>query len=189
MPQAAERHKGDASGIASVDELDQYIRLIGKIDLGIEANETDMNVQLTEIKRSHQAQHAELAAQRSILLAQVQAYVTMHREEVLGAKAKTRKLNFGQVGWRKLPDRIEGLPGKGSDEMERLCAAVDRLKETRPEPFGEITIHTDRYLMRSDVKKLGDGDLSQIGLNRQAGADEFFVQADKEKLREVENVG
>lgn len=183
----AMRHKGDQSGISGTDELDQMVRFIGRLDLAIEANETEMNVRIQQAKQAALECHQGLAAQRSDLLVRVQAYVAAHREEVLKGKAKTRKFNFGTLGWRKLPDKIAGVPQRGTHDMDVLVEALKMLVPTNPETLGTVTIHTERYLMKSDLKKLADEDLVTLGLLREHGSDEFFVDTDKSKLREVES--
>jgi len=180
------RHKGDQSAIRSVEELDDLIRQIGVIDLAIEAVDADFNVALQELKNKAIDDKRELAAGRNELLVRVQAYTEAHRAELLKDK-KTMRLNFGQVGWRKLPDKILGMPGKGSEEMEGLVIAIEAATPFDSFAFGEITIHTERYVMKSDLNKLDVPALEAIGLKRMVGDDEFFVQPDKEKLREYED--
>jgi hypothetical protein len=103
-------------------------------------------------------------------------------------KKKSRTFNFGKIGYRKSPDAIT-LPKKGTDEMEALC---DRIEEQqtgqKAHVFMEVMIRTQNYVLKSDLSGLEDEDFDAIGVKHAPGNDVFFVQPDREKLAEVENI-
>jgi phage host-nuclease inhibitor protein Gam len=181
------RHKGDQSGISSVAELDHHIRLIGRLDIAIDDNHNNLDVQIQQVKKEFLAREEMLRAQRTVLLSSVQAYVHENKDKVLQGK-KSRQLNFGKVGWRKLPDRIE-LPDKGSNAMQALIEHIETQQDLNPETFGAVQIRTERWVERGQVKALADEDLGLIGLTRVKGPDEIFVQPDRVKVAEMDGGG
>lgn len=178
------RHKGDNVGISSLDELEDAILEIGALDRDMRANSDQMNARLDEIKAEHKTKHDELGEERYGLLLRVQAYVEPRREALLGRK-KTRRVNFGKFGWRKLPDRID-VPKRKSEQMDELVGMLASLRAAEPDVFGDISIYTDQWVTAADLKKLSDEDLGRIGLTRKKGPDEFFVEPDEEKLEAAE---
>ncbi len=189
MQSAAARHKGDQSAIRNQEELDDYIRKIGLVDLQIEAIEADYNVALQQLKNRFLAEQQQVAADRNELLVRVQAYITMHREELLKKDAKTIRLNFGKAGWRKLKDKILGVPKPGTPEMEDLCRRIEIARAMKPADMGRrITVRLMHYVLKHDLTPLTGDELRTIKLTREAGPDEFFVEADREKLRETESM-
>jgi len=106
------RHRGEQGGITCIEDLEAHLRLIGRLDLAIEANETEYNIEKQRLKDRYAKRKAELADERQPLLAAVETYVTAHRDELLGKK-KAVKLDFGQVGWRKAKDEIPEFLRRG----------------------------------------------------------------------------
>jgi phage host-nuclease inhibitor protein Gam len=171
------------SGIESMEDLDGVIRLIGRIDLALDADENELNVKLQALKKEYLERSKRLRDEREVLLVRVQAYVREHRDEVLAGK-KSAKLNFGKVGWRKTKDTIP-LPRKGTDEMTELVASLERVRE-QEDRFRRIRIHRTEWIRRGDLARLSDEDLAALGLERRKGGDLFFVEPDRERLKELE---
>jgi len=199
MQIAAIRHKGDQSAIRDKAELDDYIRRIGLVDLAMEANVTDLNVALQVLKQKHLAEQNQLAADRNELLVRVQAYVQLHRDELLNGKAKTLRLNFGKAGWRKQKTVIDDFPKKSTPEMDELCKQILAVLRMQQPPIGygeeefekiqaafaEVSIVTEHAVQKTQLTSVPDEGLFLVGLSRNVPDDEFFVEPDREKLRET----
>lgn len=175
------RHKGEQGGIHSTADLDHVVKLIGLCDVRLQQVNTNLKIEIDKLKTEALKQAQEAETERKMLLALAQTYVEAHREELL-KKAKSLKLNFGRVGYRKLKDKFE-LPKKGSPEMEELVNAIQAASNAEPEVFGNIPIITERYVLKNGLAALGDMDLNAIGLERASGDDEFFVEPDKAKVQ------
>jgi len=174
------RHKGDNSGISTVSELDHHIRLISRLDMAIEENSNAMDVEIQAVKQRYLAHEAKLQVQRDILLAKCQLFMDGHREEILGAKKKSVKLNFGRTGFRKLKDSIT-LPHRYTPEMDALVKAIEKLQELEPDRFGKIEISGAKWVAKEQISGLPDEDLGMMGLKRTKGEDEFFVDPDRSR--------
>jgi len=173
------RHKGDNSGISSVSELDQAIRLIGRLDMAIETNSAAMDVEIQSVKQRFLEHEGALQAERNGLLAKCQLFVEANRYQLLG-KRKSLVLNFGKCGYRKLGDKID-LPNRNTTEMEGLVAEVERLAELEPDKFGKIEVSRSVWVAKAQITGLSDEDLGMMGLRRSKGADEFFVDPDRSR--------
>jgi phage host-nuclease inhibitor protein Gam len=185
------RHRGDMGGIADIEDLDQVIKLIGLHDIHLDQINIDMELAIKTAKNEALTRAAAVRMQRDNLLALAETYMSAHREEVL-KKAKSKTFNFGKIGWRKSPDAIT-LPKKGSDDMEALCNRIQEQQEAEigipPDDrmWGDVSIRTLRYVLKSDLGSIEDQALDMIGVKYAPGNDVFFVQPDREKLAEMEN--
>jgi phage host-nuclease inhibitor protein Gam len=182
---AAIRHKGDLGAITKIEEVQEAVRLIGRLDRQIKSNELTMTKEIEEIKSKHEIAKGRLDAERASLLALVQTYAVAHRDELLG-KNKTVKLTHGKLGWRKISEKIEPFPKKGSDEMDDLVTRIERLQEGGG--MAEVPVHTTKYVMKTAFKGLAASVLKLLGLERTNSFDEFFVEAHKEKLPDTPDV-
>jgi hypothetical protein len=174
--------------IQTLADLDNTIKVIGLLDLNIAQIESDLSVAVTVLRDKAKEQVAQVHAERSILETLCQQYVASHRNEVLQGK-RSAQLNFGKVGYRRTSEKIP-IPPK--DKQEELCDVIEYY--TYPEHsdretaavFKMITIHYQRSVRQTDLKPLADDQLKLIGLTREPAGEQFFLQADMEKLVEVQ---
>ena len=182
---AAIRHKGEQGGILTTEDLDEAIKLIGLYDIELERINHDMETAITQIKADALAKASSIQADRTEWLGKAETFIHAKRDEVLKGK-KSTALNFGKVGFRKSADKLK-LPDKGSDAMEKLAADIEAMKDRGEAAFAEIAIRSQRYVLKADVSKLDAENLALIDLRRSPGSDVFFVEPDREKVKEVSN--
>jgi phage host-nuclease inhibitor protein Gam len=185
MGLAAVRHRGEQGGIKSIEDLDEAIKLIGLYDIELERVNHKLEVEITRLKTEALVEAAETSQMRTEWLAMAETYIHAKRDEVLKGK-KSAALNFGKVGFRKSPSKLD-LPPKGTDEMETLAARIVELKSSGQSAFAEVAVRSQNYVLKADISKLNDDSLALIELERAPGKDVFFVEPDREKVREVSN--
>jgi phage host-nuclease inhibitor protein Gam len=183
MTAATVRHKGDLGGITCEADLDRIIKLIGRCDLEIERFDQELDLAVKKVQAEALAKRGPIAAERSGLLAMVETYLRANRAALLNGK-KSRKLNFGEIGFRKAAAVIE-LPAKGSAEMGSLAGFIEIFAEQKPEIYGGVTVHIDRYVLKTDLRDLPLEALDELKIEHKPGEDRPFVKPNREKCLEV----
>lgn len=183
MGLVAVRHKGEMGGIQSEEGLDDVIKQIGLADLAIDQVNNELHLAVVELEEQATKRVAEIQAARAELLAVAETFVGVKRDELLG-KLKSKQLNFGKFGFRKLPNKLQ-LPKRNTDEMAGLIAAIEEIKEVDPE-YPDVEIKLEKYVLKAAVNGLSPAELQVIGLRRTIGRDEFFVEPDRAKVKELQ---
>jgi phage host-nuclease inhibitor protein Gam len=178
------RHKQAAQRIATIEELDRAIRVVGLCDMRLEQIDQQMDIEIRRIKTEAQAAASEIKVDREALVSAAHQFVAENREQVIGRR-QSRTLNYGKVGFRKSPDRID-MPRRSTVEMDELCERVEELGKIHTE-FQIILPRIEKYLLKADVSALHDNELEMIGLERLPGRETFFADANRAKLVEVDD--
>jgi len=175
------RHKGEQGGIHSTADLDRVVKLIGLCDVRLQQVNTNLKLEIDKLKTEALAQAQEAEKERKMLLALAQTYVEANRDELLKT-AKSLKLNFGRVGYRKLKDKFDH-PKKATPEMEALVKQIEELSKEHPEDFEALPIIVERHVQKTAMAALSDKAFELLGLEWRQGDDEFFVEPDKAKVQ------
>ena len=129
----------------------------------------------------------------------IQAYAEKHRDQVLLEKLKSRKLNFGELGWEKARDSIgvqEGRHEEGNqaileDLQRHLRAALGDYKGIPPAVLDCLKIDVawsrEALLKAFEEGKFTRENLRAIGFKHVEGDDEFFAKPFKPTLTSVES--
>jgi hypothetical protein len=182
--EATARHTGDdLGGIKSEADLDRVIRSIGLCDLQIDQIDHEMDLAVKKAQDEALIRRGPFAAQREGLFALAETYL-MANEDALLKGNRSRKLNFGEIGFRKSTASLE-LPSKGSPEMDDLVTLIEAFSEIEPDIYGGITIHTDRYVLKADFKEVSPEALKELKIERKPGKDKPFVKPNRARCLEV----
>jgi phage host-nuclease inhibitor protein Gam len=148
--------------IATWNEADEHLKRIGDLQLQIGQAEADAAMQIADIKSELKDATESLTADVKLHIDSLQAFCANHQDDF--GKARSRKLQFGTVGWR-------------ASSAIKLCRdVVDRLKEVfgkKAEPYIRIKEEADKEAM----SKLTDEQLVAVGCKRE-NRDAFFADPD-----------
>jgi len=142
---------------------DQQVRRIGVLQGQIEELGREAGEKIDEIKANLQAKVAPLQEKIDLHVASIQAFADSHKGEF--GKARSRKGQFGVVGWRKSTsvsvkkNTLELIKKLFSGAKRKLCIIV---KET---------------VSKEALAKLTDEELASVGARRRE-KDVFFVEPD-----------
>lgn len=89
----------DAQLLQSWDDVNQALREIGELEIKLASIEGEMNLKLNIVKETADTISAPHKARIAELGGAVKAYCEKARVDF--GKAKTKKLTFGEVGWRR----------------------------------------------------------------------------------------
>jgi hypothetical protein len=138
------------------------------------------------------------ADRRTAFESAIRAYAEKHRDTILLEKLKSRRLNYGELGWREAPDSIipyAGVPDEGNTAVleqlaQHLRNSLKSYKDLKPELLDCLTIDIawSREALAKAIndKKLAREDLRPIGLRLDVGQDEFFCRPEKAEGGSVE---
>lgn len=118
--------------LASWDDVDQCLAEIGKIDREIGLLEAAQQEQIDALKAATKAAAEPHQVKKTGLELAIQQYCEAHRAEF--ANAKTRKLNFGSVGFRlstsvvikRIADTLAALKALGLTHCIRVKEELDK---------------------------------------------------------------
>lgn len=115
-------------------------------------------INLAKDEYKHAAEPLKQRVKR--LKAEIEEYVSLHREDLTG---KSRKMLFGTVGYRK--------SGRLILANSKVKAAIAKLKELG---LGSVCIETTEKLKRTELKKQPQEILDAVGA-RLSDRDEFYI--------------
>lgn len=156
--------------IQNWDEADLVIKEIGELALEKESLENEMNRKISDIKLEYSDKADPLKKRIKKLGKMLKSFVTVHRSD-FPEGAKSRELNFGQVGFRKstklrIPSKIKDsivkvLERRGMNDCVQIKKKVNRdVLKTYPE---------DVILELGATKKIKD---------------DFWYEFDREKIQD-----
>lgn len=130
----------------------------------------------------------------------IRAYAEKHRDRILLDKLKSRKLEFGAIGWEKADDSIaeySGQPKEGNaailEELEtHLRESLSSYEELPAELLDCLTIKItwsrEAIAKALELKKVTRDDVRKIGFKFEEGQDEFFARPTKPSGKSIETV-
>jgi phage host-nuclease inhibitor protein Gam len=156
-----------ASGIKSWEGADEALLAIGRLDRQIEQYEAELSGLIEEAKKETVAAVKPLQERKKALELQLQAFCTEHKAEMEG---KSRKLNFGRVGFR-LSTRVV---------IKHVKTCVAALLRLGLENWLEV-----KYTPNKErLKELDEATLGEIGVKVESG-DVFGYEVDRQKIMEA----
>ena len=160
----AKRIKSDKTILRPVPDwqhADDFVRRIGDLTMQINGAEHKATDDINEIK----AELAEKVKPRQETIKQylrsLEVFATTHKDDF--KKAKSRKLNFGILGWRT------------STFIKIKKNTLERIKQVFSSAKAKVYIRVKEAVDKDALAKLTDEQLANIGARREE-KDVFFVE-------------
>jgi hypothetical protein len=130
----------------------------------------------------------------------IRAYAEKHRDQILLDKLKSRKLNYGELGWKEAPDSIgtyAGVPKEGnaavleelSSHLRKSLASYEGLPPALLDCLSiDVAWSRDAIAAALKLEKVTRDDLRSIGFKLEKGEDEFFARPAKTSGASLETV-
>lgn len=147
--------------VADWDDADRMVREMGDLQTQVKQAEQSAKDDINETK-------ADLAEKVKPLQEQIKGCVQTLEAFAVNRKAdfkgnKSRKLNFGVVGWRK------------STSISIKKTTLELIKKVFSKAKAAHFIHTKETVDKEALAKLTDKDLTSVGARRKV-KDDFFVE-------------
>jgi len=160
--------------IASWEGADLALRQIGEIEIEVEKKEGLANLKINDIKEKLAGELNGKLARKARLAKDLEEFLGGHKEEL--GTAKSRKLNFGWLGFRLSPPRLKPIAkmtwAKVAEKLKEL-GLKKYLRFPDPEPDKEkIKAEADFETMK------------EIGV-RICSEENFYYEVDREKIAET----
>jgi len=165
----AKRVKSKEPAIISIetwDKADEHIRSIGDLQLKINQAEASAKDAIDEAKAELVESVKPLQSAIELHHRSLEAFAAARKDDFAGQKS--RKLNFGLLGWRKSTVTIIK---KNTLEL---------IKALFPAAKAKAYIHTKETVDKEALAKLTDQELADISARRES-KDVFFVEPDLPK--------
>lgn len=151
--------------LTSWDDVNLHLKEIGEHEIAISDITNRMNVAIDEIKLEAEMSSKQHTDRISVLAREIKEFVEAHRDEI---KGKTRKLTFGETGFRRsckivirnAKSTIDALLAQGKDECIKIT----------------------RKVLKNKVDELTDEELAKIGATRKT-QDCFWYEVNHEQIQ------
>jgi len=162
----AKRLKSDKPALIEVkgwSYANEYVRRVGDLQMKITAAEHKAADDINEVKAELAKKVKPLQQEIDTYVRSLEAFAAAHKADF--EKNRSKKLNFGKIGWRKSTSIITK---KNTLELVKKvfakakCVACIIIKET---------------VSKEALAKLTDEDLASVGARRKI-KDDFFVEPD-----------
>jgi len=158
------------------EDADVAIKRMGEIEINLSEINGELTLAVNELKDSAKQSAAGLESERKYLERQITHYCEQQKAEF--AKKRSRKLNFGAIGFRI----TTSVPvPRDKAKLADLIGALKRLRL-------ETCIKTEEKIDREQISTLEDGTIAKLGLNKNV-KDSFRIQPNLEKIQEVKESG
>lgn len=147
------------------DEVELHLKEIGEIDLALQTVEGAMNQKISDIKLEADLAAKPLQDRKEKLAHEIKDFVETHRHEIEG---KSRRLNFGQVGFRQSTSII----------VSKIAAVIEALKARNMHDC----INVKETINKDVLRTYPDETIAAVGARKKV-EDVFWLEPDYEKLR------
>lgn len=155
------REKSHLRRITDWQGADAFVRQIGNLQRSIEAAQGSARGDINEIKDGLAEEVKPLHEEIKLLTASLELFANSHAGDF--GKARSRKLNFGTLGWRK------------STSIHTKKTTLDLIKEVFSRAKAAACIRVKEEVDRDALAKLTDEELAEVGARRKS-RDAFFVE-------------
>ncbi len=163
---AKKRAKSDKQAtlqIADWQKADEYVRIIGDLQMQITQAERTAADDINEVKLKLAEEVEPRQAAIKLHLRSLEAFCETHRPDF--KKKRSRKLNFGTLGWRH------------SISIRTKKNTLERIKKVLSRAKALACIRVKEAVDKEALAKLTDGQLASVGARREE-KDVFFVEPD-----------
>jgi len=160
------RVKSDKANLIQVrdwQQADDLIHDIGQFGIAITQFEAKAKQKIDGIKADMASQVKSCQDGIDLYMRSLEAFATAHADEF--EKQRSRKLNFGVIGWRK------------STAIRVGKKTLDLIREKLSAAKAKVCIRTKESIDRDALAKLTDDELAGIKARREI-RDVFFVEPD-----------
>jgi phage host-nuclease inhibitor protein Gam len=147
--------------------VDLALKEIGEVNRRIEAITANMNEEIAKSRSRAEVDIAPLQARIRALETGMEAFAIQHKEELF-KKAKTKRLNFGEIGFRQ------------STKITVSKNTLDRLIEME----ADDAIHTVRRPNKDVLATWDDEELREVGAKKKT-EDVFGYKVKEEAIEEL----
>ena len=161
---ASKRVKSNKPKLIAIDnweQADTLVREMGDLLLQIHAAEAACNTELVLIKATLAESAKPLQDIIRLHIQSLEAFAVNHQDDF--GKARSRKLNFGLLGWRS------------SSSISTKKDTLEKLKSVLKPALQKECITVKESVNRTGLKKLTDEQLVAVGARR-VEKDAFFVE-------------
>lgn len=155
-----------AKAMLSWDEVDKALKEISECTYKIEGIETELSTKINDAQDKAAKLAAPLKEKRTLLEKQVQTFTENHKGDLDG---KSKKLNFGQVGFRK------SVKTELINKTDEVITALKKFKMTD-------CIEVKETVKKISLKKYSDQELEKVGAKR-VTEENFFLKITKGKVQ------
>ena len=166
----------ETPAIKNWEEVDAALREIAEAELALGDIEAELNRQIIGAKKVAEQESKPYADRSSKLERDVKEFVTDHRDEL--GKAKSRSLNFGEVGFR-LSTTISVPKAK-----EKVAEIVRRLKARQ---MTDCIIVKEK-ISKDALRKYGEDTVNAVGATWKQ-KDTFGYEVFKDKVERTSSPG
>jgi len=145
--------------IADWAEADEYVRNIGNLVAMIDYGQAQAQKKIDKVKADLSEKVTPFQETIKLYTRSLEAFAESHKADF--GSQKSRKLNFGDLGWRK------------STPIEIAKNTLELIKKVLSRP--NAYIHIKESVNKKALAKLTDKDLNAIGARRE-DKDVFFVE-------------
>lgn len=154
--------------IGSWDDVDNHLRRMGEIDIGIAKIEGDMTLRINEIRAQYEEEAEHLRYERFCIEGGIAAFVDDHKEEF--AKTRSKELTFGVIAFRVVKKIV----------IRSIKATIAAMHALKLEQYIRIIEEPDKELMAD----LDDNTLSKVGAVRKVD-DRLRIEPNIERIKEA----
>ena len=147
--------------IADWPKADQMVRKIGSIQRTIEKTESKYKARVENVKNEMVKDVKPLQERIGVLQRSLESFAASHKKDF--KKQRSRKLNFGVLGWRK------------STSIKVQKNIITLIKKFFSQSKAKIYIRCKETVDREALSKLTDSQLKQIGAERTV-KEVFFIE-------------
>lgn len=170
----AKRIKSDDIPLLKVNNwwhADQLIRDIGNCEAGIQEAEDRARKKIESIKAELAVKAKPVQDMITRRIRSLEAFAVIHKNDF--EKQKSKKLNFGILGWRK------------STSIRVKKATLELIRQVFSKAKAALYIHTKESVNKEALAKLTEEQLASVGARRDS-KEVFFVEPDLTKAAEYE---
>lgn len=163
---AKKRVKSDKQAtlaIADWQKADEYVRIIGELQMQITQTEQTATDDINDVKLKLAEEVEPRQAAIKLYIRSLEAFCETHRLDF--KKKRSRKLNFGLLGWRY------------STSIKTKKNTLERIKKVFSKAKAAAYIRVKEMVDKETLAKLTDGQLASVGARREE-KDVFFVEPD-----------
>jgi len=161
-----------APQIHTWQEADSALKRIGVLQSKIEILERETQDKINILKESLKNKVVAHQERISLHLASLETFSGVNRKDF--GKKRSRKLNFGTLGWRK------------SSVLSTKKTTLGLIKKIFGKAAGKNYIHTKETPNKEALAKLTDGQLATLGARREE-KDVFFAEPDLNRAADYES--
>lgn len=187
--------------INTIEELDDALRQLSELDIREKKLKGELDRKVDALKAEHAErlfveigeQRVKYADRRSTLSDAIERFAMGRRDELLPAKGKTRKLNHGEIGWKKARDVVVQLPppkstAKQPSPLAPFAALCEKLLKTLHKcveaflplkgltAYVRVTVCVDEATLITAIRdrKVSDDDVKRLGYQFVEGEEKFW---------------